>query len=280
MKDLKSSTPKPFADFEGPVKNFAQNFGDPWIRKVSAPPTHSNNFVPEKSANLLLPPIVANTDFGGDENFQNSDPFSVGSQSKNPKTDPENPIPSMDTVDPANPISGSRFPNFPVKGSSGVAENPGHVSQLWSNPGLDANPVSMDPATIHNLNSNPDFFNNFEFANPSLNNWKRATLNDKTTSEDNPYLDDPILDDPLLDDPLLNDPLLDDPELDEILLKDPKLVNQLLSEEPVGGQGPVNSKPNLLGLRSSTAILKQNIMELDRALLNLQKPQVSHEGLL
>ena len=276
LKDLKPTTIKPFADFEGPVKHFAQSFGDPWIRKTSDP-AKPQNFFPEKSSSLLLPPILPNNDFGRDEDFKSSDPFSVGSASKNPTPPPDNILSILGTSDPANPMSGSRFPHFPVNSNPDVDENPVDVNQLWTNPGLAENPRSTNPPPIQNLNSNQDFFSNFEFANPSLNNWKRAAIKDKsTTSENNPHLDDPTLDDPILDDPILNDPLLDDPELEELLLNDPKLANQLLlSDDPDLGQGVVNSNQNVLGLRSSTAILKQNIMELDRALLNLQKPQVS-----
>jgi hypothetical protein len=47
-------------------------------------------------------------------------------------------------------------------------------------------------------------------------------------------------------------------------------VNPALLDDPLAGY---DSDQNVLGLRRSTAILKQNILQLDRALLNLQ-PQV------
>ncbi len=101
---------------------------------------------------------------------------------------------------------------------------------------------------------------NFEFSNPKLNDWTQTGVKNKITIQDNPLLDhlDP------------DDPLFNDPALDELLLQDPKLASPAVTGDSLLGQGVLASDQNVLGLRTSNAILKQDILELDRALLNLQ----------
>ena len=211
----------PFADFAPPVQNFAQNFGDPWIKDEPFP------------ASGPLPPILPNTNFEDDSNSGN--PFSGFQQST---------IPVQEDHDSANP-----FYSFP-KSENSLQDNPEFDEHAhFNNPGL-SNPGLSNPGL-----SNPGLDNSI-FANPSLNDWRRNIFKDENSVHGKPTLDDPTLDD-----------------LDDLLLNNPKLVNPSMSGDELLDEGFVEADKNVLGLRTSNAILKQNILQLDRALLNLQ-PEV------
>ena len=216
LQDDRLTSISPFADFAPPVQNFAQNFGDPWIKDEPFP------------ASGPLPPILPNTNFEDDSNSGN--PFSGFQQST---------IPVQEDHDSANP-----FYSFP-KSENSLQDNPEFDEHAhFNNPGL-SNPGLSNPGLDNSI-----------FANPSLNDWRRNIFKDENSVHGKPTLDDPTLDD-----------------LDDLLLNNPKLVNPSMSGDELLDEGFVEADKNVLGLRTSNAILKQNILQLDRALLNLQ-PEV------